>query len=445
MNNFESDVIVIGAGTAGSVAAFMAAKKGLKTIILERKAKEDIGNKVCGDGIGSRHLEYLPSIGIKLDKNEIVHSYPEEAHIISPDNKHVDSFEITGKLTILNRHAFGQTLLSAAVDAGAILYEKMTLKSVSRNEINFEVRVKENSDLFRAKTIIDASGINSWIREKSGFFPQAHLDWRDIYACYREVVRTPKKIGTPIVKFEFNQSITQGGYIWYFDRTDNEVNMGLGIPRHRIASLSPKTAYMNNISEKVPITEVLEGRGGIVPTRHLLANLTNSQGIWLTGDAGLIVNPLHGGGIGSSIYSGHEAAISAFEFLTDNKSPWNYNVKMFENYGKRYAILDFFRLLLHKITDVELNTCLHDNLLPIFYLFHAKYPVLEMICEKYEEFWENASIKLLQNLPNHIERMNKHLKEYPKEPGSTATEWAKEYEQIYQSYQEANGLSDTPI
>ena len=99
MNKFESDVIVIGAGTAGSVAAFTAAKKGLKTIILERKAKEDIGNKVCGDGVGSRHLEYLPSIGIKLDKSKIVHSYPEEAHIISPDKRNVDSFDCERKFS----------------------------------------------------------------------------------------------------------------------------------------------------------------------------------------------------------------------------------------------------------------------------------------------------------------------------------------------------------
>ena len=53
------DVIVVGAGTGGALAAKTAKKLGLQTCLLERKKAESVGDKVCGDAIEGRDFKDL--------------------------------------------------------------------------------------------------------------------------------------------------------------------------------------------------------------------------------------------------------------------------------------------------------------------------------------------------------------------------------------------------
>ncbi|MFX1255750.1 MAG: NAD(P)/FAD-dependent oxidoreductase, partial [Promethearchaeota archaeon] len=421
-------------------AAFLAVKKGLNTIILERKAKQIIGNKVCGDGIGTSSLNALSSIGMTLDKEKIVLSYPEEAQIIAPDRSIVNSFRLKKQIVFLNRYAFGQALLSEALNAGATLYERHRVQSVYTKEKEdiFEVTIQGKSNKFQAPAIIDASGTHSWLRDKSSFFPLDCVEWGDMFTCYREIVKLSEKNENPAsLKLEFNQKIARGGYIWHFDRPGNEANVGVAIPRHRIGSSSPKTCYKTYIFENMAVEKVLDGRGGTVPSRHPLITHTNKNGIWLVGDAGLIVHPFYGAGLGSALHSGREAAISAVNFLSGDASPWNYNLTLLERYGKRYALIDFFRLLLHRLTDEEVNKSLHEGLLPAFHLFDIDYAELIKLCQKYEPLWVNAPIKLFQILPKYINKMNLHLQNYPQEFNAAITDWSIEYKKIYQNFLQA--------
>ncbi|MFW9822628.1 MAG: FAD-dependent oxidoreductase, partial [Candidatus Thorarchaeota archaeon] len=47
------DVIVVGAGTGGTIAARFASKNGLNVCLIDRKPKSEIGNKICGDAVGN--------------------------------------------------------------------------------------------------------------------------------------------------------------------------------------------------------------------------------------------------------------------------------------------------------------------------------------------------------------------------------------------------------
>ncbi len=53
------DAIVVGAGTAGCLAAKTMAESGLKVCLIEKKPKEQIGEKICGDALGENHLKTL--------------------------------------------------------------------------------------------------------------------------------------------------------------------------------------------------------------------------------------------------------------------------------------------------------------------------------------------------------------------------------------------------
>ncbi len=60
------DAIIVGAGSAGTLAAKTIAKSGLTTLMIDSKKRELIGDKICGDAIGEHHLVKL---GLKNPNN----------------------------------------------------------------------------------------------------------------------------------------------------------------------------------------------------------------------------------------------------------------------------------------------------------------------------------------------------------------------------------------
>ena len=115
------DVIVVGAGTAGCLAAKTTAEAGLKVCLIERKKKEEIGEKICGDDMGEHHLKNL---GLEKPQGGELEKRIEGIRIYSPDSETVFTIaheDFVGYL--LNRHLFGQWLLKKALDNGAVLLD----------------------------------------------------------------------------------------------------------------------------------------------------------------------------------------------------------------------------------------------------------------------------------------------------------------------------------
>jgi digeranylgeranylglycerophospholipid reductase len=111
------DAIVVGAGTAGCLAAKTIAEKGLKVCIVEKKQREEIGEKICGDALGEHHLKFL---GLEKPTGGELETKIDGIKIYSPDENTV--FTIADKDFIgflLNRRLFGQWLLNKATDKGA--------------------------------------------------------------------------------------------------------------------------------------------------------------------------------------------------------------------------------------------------------------------------------------------------------------------------------------
>ena len=76
------DVIVIGAGTGGCLTAKTLAESGLTVCMIERKAEQDIGDKVCGDAIGKHHFD---NIGIAHPSGAELDQIIEGIKVYSPD------------------------------------------------------------------------------------------------------------------------------------------------------------------------------------------------------------------------------------------------------------------------------------------------------------------------------------------------------------------------
>jgi len=367
------DIIVVGAGTAGCLAAKTAAEAGLNVCLIERKRREEVGEKVCGDALGEHHLKTL---GLEKPQGGELDKRIEGIKIYSPDLNTVFTVEhedFVGYL--LNRRMFGQWLLRKAVDEGATLIdstqcleplvEKRFVDGVSTKNM----KTGEKKDL-KGSVIVDASGFVGVVRKNlpKEIGIENEVANEDVEACYREIRQLKQETrDTSYCEIYLNQKVTPGGYSWIFPKGGARVNAGLGICM-RGDFPNPKTQFCNHILTK-PLFDgslLLTSGAWYDPTRRPLDNMVGN-GTIITGDAACLVNPIHGGGIGPSMISGYQAGKVAVEALEEGDvtrtSLWPYNKRYNDLYGAKQARLDIFRMLLLTSRDEDLNYGMHYHLL----------------------------------------------------------------------------------
>jgi len=356
---------VVGAGTGGCLAAKTTAEAGLKVCLIERKRKEEIGEKICGDAMGEHHLKNL---NLEKPQNGELEKRIEGIKIYSPDLETVFTIaheDFVGYL--LNRRLFGQWLLKKALDEGAILLDSTlclepTIEKGFVNGVSVKnLKTGENVQL-RGKVVLDASGFLAVIRRKlpKQMGIENEVANEDVEACYREIRQLRQEVeNTKYCEIYFNQNVTPGGYAWIFPKSGAKVNAGLGICM-RGKFPNPKNQFYKHILTK-PMFEgslLLNCGAWYDPTRKPLDNMVGN-GIAIIGDAACLVNPIHGGGIGPSMLSGYLIGKTIVEALekgdVSQKSLWPYNRKYMEMYGVKQAGLDVFRFLLLTSRDEDLS------------------------------------------------------------------------------------------
>lgn len=357
------DAIIVGAGTAGATAARYLAKNDFSVCLLDMKAQETIGEKVCGDAIAKHHFDLL-----KLDhpKGDELLCKVEGLAVYSPDKQSVLRVKDGGVNGFtVDRHKFGQRLLHDAMSAGATLLDQTrALEPVTREGgvtgVTVEDMCSRQLRTLEAPITIDASGYAGALRSKMPpeFGIEKEINAEDMIVAYREI-RAGVDFTSDLSEIHISQEIASGGYYWLFDRGHGEVNVGLGV-QMKTGHPNPKEQlYRHVLTQNLfKNSKILRGGGGIVPTRRPLPSLA-ANGIMFIGDAACLVNPIHGGGIGPSMLSGKLAADTADVALrkedTSREVLWGLNTSYMKMYGAKQAGLDVFRLLLQSISDEELN------------------------------------------------------------------------------------------
>ena len=367
------DVIVVGAGTAGCLAAKTIAENGLKVCLVEKKAREEIGEKICGDALGEHHLKFL---GLEKPTGGELEAKIDGIKIYSPDENTV--FTIADKDFIgylLNRRLFGQWLLEKATDKGALLQDNMNFRSPIFDKgavVGITAKNMKTGKVaeLRSKVVVDASGYFGRVRKQLP--PEMGIDRdianQDVEACYREIRQLKQETeNTRFCEIYLNQKASPGGYIWIFPKGGARVNVGLGICM-RGNYPNPKQQLYDTVFKK-PIFDgslVLTGGSWFDPVRRPLDNMV-SNGVMLVGDAASLVNPIHGGGIGPSMLSGYFAGQQIIEALgkgePTKEALWGYNKKYIDTYGKKQGALDIFKMFLLSCSDADLNYGMNEKLM----------------------------------------------------------------------------------
>ena len=359
------DVIVVGAGTGGCMAAKTASKAGLSVCLVDYKDAESIGNKVCGDAIGKHHFDNL---GLPYPSGDELERRIVGIKIYSPDLETV--FRLTGEGLhgfIVNRHAFGQRLLREAINAGATLLDlTQALEPIVDNGFvkGIKARKLKNGSKIElyGKVTVDASGHVAVLRRKlpPEIGIESSINRRDEVVCYREIRLLKKEIDEPdFCQIYLDLKIAPGGYYWIFPKKETGVNVGLGVAA--IGDFpNPKNQLYRFVLSKPIFKEstIIHGGGGVVPTRRPLDSFVGN-GIVVIGDAACHVNPIHGGGMGPSMMAGKIAGEVIVEALAEDMPTvdnlWPINIRYMRDYGAKQAGLDVFRIFLQSLTNDNIN------------------------------------------------------------------------------------------
>jgi digeranylgeranylglycerophospholipid reductase len=310
----EYDVLVIGAGPAGSCAARYAAEAGCDTLLIEKRP--EIGTPVrCGEGIAKRWLDE-----IQLEpSNRWVANEIDGARIISPDGSTLFVDEsLAGNECgfVIERDLFDRALARRAAKAGADIMVKTSARGLIREDGRVVgarcERMGKRIDV-RASIVIGADGFESQVGRWAGI--DTWLRPRDMDACLQYTLMGIE--GDP----RFNEfhlgSMAPGGYLWIFWKGDELANVGVGVNLAKCRRRAAAKHYLDRFIEARP--ELSKGKvieemaGGVSVSRPVDRSVVD--GLMLVGDAARLIDPVTGGGILNGCISGMMAGETAGEAL----------------------------------------------------------------------------------------------------------------------------------
>lgn len=346
------DVVIVGAGPGGCIAAKTLEDSGLKVCIVERKPKNQIGEKVCGDAIGKHHFDFLHrKLGLGYPSEELKAGI-KGIKIFSPDRKTFFTVETRDGGYMIDRLLFGQRMVSELGDT-QLLTNTAVLGFRDRNIV---ISRKGKTEKIQAKIVVDASGMQAVLRNRiNSPYIENQIDKRDLAICHREI-REYRLGDQEYCHIYLDQNISKGGYIWVFPE-GNHTNIGLGVQY----PINPKDRFYQYIKGKpFENSKIIHAGGAAVPVRRTLDSLVALQdrvGFMFVGDAACQANPIHGGGIGQAMTAGYLAGSVIKKMINDIalETLWEYNSAWMKGYGARNACLDLFRIFLQNLTNEQIN------------------------------------------------------------------------------------------
>jgi digeranylgeranylglycerophospholipid reductase len=325
----EYDVVVVGAGPAGTITAKHAAENGTNVLILEKRA--EVGSPIrCGEGVDKNSLRK-----IGLEPNEKwIHNEVKGAHIYAPNGTFIELKEgQAGNEVgfIIRRDVFDKELAKDAIRAGADIKIKTSAIGLLFDDGQVKgVRAKHMGETFdiKANIVVGADGFESQIGRWAGL--DTKLRPSDIYTCYQyDMVGIDGD--RDFSKFYMGSS-APGGYAWVFPKSESMANVGLGLQLSKIKEKAQPKVYLDKfvkehkeLEKGTPIAHIAGAVSVCAPIDKTVGN-----GVMLVGDSARQIDPITGGGIINSGIAGQIAGKVAAEAVKKNE----FSESFLQNYDK---------------------------------------------------------------------------------------------------------------
>jgi geranylgeranyl reductase family protein len=314
------DIIIAGAGPAGTGCALALKNSGLKVLVVDKnKFPRD---KICGDAIPNT----VPKALRMLDERYLheLRAFPEKViidscKVVAPSGKEVTlQFKLEGYAS--TRVAFDSFMVELAKrESGATFITGTGVKDVEQHGELMSVTT-ENNDIYSCSMIIGCDGAQSVVNKKLTATKVDHRHYIGAVRCYyRNVSGTsPNTMEIHLVKG------FMPGYFWIFPLPDNTFNIGYGMVSEAISrkKINLRKSLTRIIQENKTMQErfanatpLEEPIGYGLPTGSRKVTLSGERFL-LAGDAASLIDPATGEGIGNAMISGILAgkqAIKCFE------------------------------------------------------------------------------------------------------------------------------------
>lgn len=349
------DVVVVGAGTGGCYAGATIASAGYDVVVLERKTAEEAGHIACGDAIkgASNFPEAIPRSQIEpAFSNTVV----DHGRLELPTEDAVLDIPVPGELSVLDRWEYGRLLIDGADSQGVEFHYDTVVQDVLQDDGRVTgVRAVRDDDVveYEASVVVDGAGALSILQDKADLSSatfDTNVSYSQFCSAYREIVEVDEPVEWEDA-LVFKPTERAAGYLWYFPRSATEINVGLGFQMNE-SPMKLVDALKEDLRNRPEFkgATVTDKLGAALPTRRPYDSAV-APGFVAVGDAAGHVNPTTGGGIAGAAYAGQyagEQAISAIESGTagDEGAFWEYNKRIMDHFGARYAALDVYNIFI---------------------------------------------------------------------------------------------------
>ena len=318
------DVLVVGAGPAGSVAALVLARGGARVALVDKARFPR--DKACGDLVGPRGVQLLDELGVKVPGSRQV----GDMIVVGPTGGRVrlpcrPGMTYPGHGFAAPRAAFDACLVAAAEEAGAEVFAGRAAEPLWRSTGGPAGHRPQQGELdgfelstgvrLSADVVIGADGATSRVADAAGLVDPARVLWGFALRAYVE-----DPVDLPhIVLWEPEPRRGFPGYGWLFPGVDGRANLGLGLgmladrsasgtAAQRFAAFAAHLRRLDVLQADVRPETAQGGRLGGWLKMGIVGTVPGRDRVLLVGDAAGLVNPLQGEGIAQAMGSARAAA-----------------------------------------------------------------------------------------------------------------------------------------
>ena len=334
------DVIIVGAGPAGSTAALYAHKLGLNCILLDKAVFPR--DKICGDALSGKSVRLMRELNLLEGVEKLEGSEINRITFGSPSHSQFDvhlkgnkNNDFITKGYVVPRKIFDNFLFKKADEltetrqgftVNDIIYQNDNISGVKGTNI------EGKEEILNAPIIMGCDGANSIIARKLGLYEMDMENTAVAIRCYYEGV---KGLSNQIELHYVSE--VKPGYFWLFPAGNGKANIGIGLSKN---DAKKEDRTLRQIMDEIVQSDYFRSRfGNARPLEKPVGwNLplgriqrkNHGNGFMLLGDAAGLVDPFTGEGIGNAMV----AAKHAMQVASKAKNHKDYSERSFSEYDQ---------------------------------------------------------------------------------------------------------------